>query len=739
MMKTYLKLALVSAIALAAVGCQKEGNSATSEESGVKDVTTQFVLNVATAPDTKQSKDIVQLNTNFRGISDAVLMTYITADVPSGVDAYVNKTTEPPTGTSKLFDLGKVLTAGAIDPADNENSSRRILQLTVPAGTDAVLFYGKAPRTAAATTQPYAESKLNGYTKMGTVDKQVGELSTTPSKNMFSAVGILETGTNTIDQYDATAKLMIYVINKCIDSAVDTGDYNDEYKDLPALSWSQLGHQFEFNLKGGTSRYSDLGITLSALEEVMGKAYYNFTFIQDKEYRAGSSNAVNKMIIDMYSVISKAANESGNPTNAKEANAIRLANMILNTTMQYINSSNGKYKTVAEIKSHIGAEAWAAGGFEGAKDLNEYPYGDFGIPEGAAQLGFKVQGKDDGQGGTYAKDEFYYLHPNQPLVNAVVNDNTMFDPRKYVYPAELLYYVNSAIRTSSKSDLGVEDYPNGKNNWSSDSSWGSSWNSKSVGSNTRGVAVKSNINYGVAMLKTAVDYTSAEIFYDNRSHFTDGYELDQSFTKSTLDIQLRGILIGGVNPRMNWQFTRLYTNDSPSTVFDYTKFDGVIYDDQVNYSSLPTTGNETYTLVYDNYNSTDDNQNDVYVTLEFVNNGADFWGKENLIKSGSVFYLLAKLTPTTSSTAITWPTDHQIPPLYGVNGETVPEGEVAGKSKQIPRVFIQDFITSATFRIGEKSLQNAYYSVPDLRSSQMSLGLSVDLSWQSGFNYDITF
>jgi hypothetical protein len=60
-------------------------------------------------------------------------------------------------------------------------------------------------------------------------------------------------------------------------------------------------------------------------------------------------------------------------------------------------------------------------------------------------------------------------------------------------------------------------------------------------------------------------------------------------------------------------------------------------------------------------------------------------------------------------------------------------------SKQIPRVFIQDFMTKVTFRIGHLSLQKAYVTVPDLRSSQMSLGLSVDIQWQNGFEYDIEF
>ena len=50
---------------------------------------------------------------------------------------------------------------------------------------------------------------------------------------------------------------------------------------------------------------------------------------------------------------------------------------------------------------------------------------------------------------------------------------------------------------------------------------------------------------------------------------------------------------------------------------------------------------------------------------------------------------------------------------------------------------MQDYTTVANLTI--KSLKNAYSTVPDLRSIQLNLGLSVDLTWQSGltFNVDI--
>ena len=118
--------------------------------------------------------------------------------------------------------------------------------------------------------------------------------------------------------------------------------------------------------------------------------------------------------------------------------------------------------------------------------------------------------------------------------------------------------------------------------------------------------------------------------------------------------------------------------------------------------------------------------------------GSAFFGRDNLIPSGATFYLVAKLDKPTAekAAALTWPTDHHIAPLYGIDGEAVPGGKKAGDSKEIARIFIQDFVTTVTFKLSQTSLQKAYYSTPDLRASQMSLGLDVDLQWVPGLTYN---
>lgn len=759
-MKKLFYLALAGATLLAAAACQKEQlTDSETPENGVKEVTTQFVLNVAAAPKTKVSADVVQLNNNYRGIQDAVLYTYKTGIDVASATPYV---LDPALAADKTFDFSLFSAAGTLDntgtnnqTGDNATASKRVLQLSIPVGTDAVLFYGKAIKASGVKDSDFGDSDAT--------------ISGTPNNTVIKASKILD-NTNR-DAYDRTGDLMIYLINDVLGTSVvalDTpgtiGTY--AYTSLPAISWSALGHQYEIDhYAGTTSRYTSeqgVGHAVAGLEEVLGKCYYLFTYMtpsanpytpgtpewdawvaahpdeihHHEEYRAGSSTAVKSMIIDMYRIITAASEAEA--TNDTEANAKRLAEQILTKALKYFKSADGTYKEISTLKSAniVDAAYWAAH-FEGAKDLNHFPYEDFGIPEGAAQLGFKAA-----NGTTQLKDEFYYKLPNQPLVNPTM---ASFEPKKYLYPAELWYYVNSPIRTSSDGSITATNYPDGVNNWNDSANW-TDWTSPGVvASATRAVAVTNSINYGVALLKSNVSYSAATLL-DNRKQMTDE-NTDRSIPIASAGLQLRGILVGGVNPRMNWQFIRKYENEAAGSaegLGDLSLFDGVIYDhshakDSSNKDvpvAIPTSSAATfYTTVWDNYCSTGggateaDNQNDVYVALELVNAGEAFWGRDNMIPKDGVFYLVGKLPKPTAaqSGAISWPLDHQIPPV-----------NAAGVSKKVARVFIQDFVTTANFKIGENSLKHAYYSIPDLRASQMSLGLSVDLQWTPGIEYDVT-
>lgn len=751
-MRKKVNLILAGAMMLTALACQKgpltsDGNA---EESGVKEVTTQFVLNIAAAPSTKMTADVVQKNNNFRGIEHAVLYTYKTGI--TGSNPYVLSTT---TAEDKMFDFGTFFASGGLDHEHNIDGStgstpgsKRVLQLSVPVGTDAVLFYGKATKTSGNLDSDYG----------ATITKN---LSGTPKDTKFAAKKILD-GTGAVDSYDATARLMIFIINYVLNTSL-LADHDSEHGwDLDPVSWGLYGHRYELDKYPTESRYTAdqcLNHSLEGLEEILGKCYYLFTYIVPAssptrphgEYRAGSSEAVKSMILDMYKVIS--ATSSATPTTAREANAKRMAEAILDKALLFFDQNTGQYFGITTLKSRLAQyNIVDATTFEStygsAKDLNGYPFEDFGIPVGAAQLGFVVEKTERPSGhpqeGTLAPtDEFFYYHPNKPLVNPTM---TVFEPRKYIFPAELMYTVNSPIRTTS-ADVTIASFPDGVTPWATSSWTGWTYPGKVEGS-TRGVAVAHSINYGVALLKSSVQIGDGfTAFQDNRAAITSMRggvtEPNRLINVGDAQLELRGILVGGVNPRMNWQFTRYYTSTGDHEgIGDLSLFDGVIYDHSLASGTVPTpVGKPNYTLVYDNYNSSAAAlaQNDVYIALEFVNGGDAFFGRDNLIPNGGVFYLVAKLDKPTAeqANAIQWPTDHQIPPIWGVDGETVTSPNVKGDSKKIARVFIQDFVTTVTFTLGEYSLQHAYYSTPDLRASQMSLGLSVDLQWTPGVNYDI--
>lgn len=141
-------------------------------------------------------------------------------------------------------------------------------------------------------------------------------------------------------------------------------------------------------------------------------------------------------------------------------------------------------------------------------------------------------------------------------------------------------------------------------------------------------------------------------------------------------------------------------------------------------------------MVFDNYHPTA--QQDVVIAVELQNNSdVDFWGLNNLIPKGGKFYLVGQLklssisdtdkntikgkcfTNTTNSNTDDFRAPHLTQEDFAF------------------RVFMQDFKTIANFTIGATSLQKAYSTVPDLRSVQMTFGLSVDLDWRAGATFNV--
>lgn len=739
--------------AVAIVGCQREPvNVNSTYDPDTQSVTTQFVLNVATEQNnsTKMSADAVQKNNNFLGITNAQLLTYATSASASAISAGSSFVNDPNLTAGKVHNLGTVYSTAMITPEDNQtSSSHRVLDLSIPTQTDAVLFYATAVNSHKST---------NGA-RQGSMTMHIDPSPKNTYFDMDARIGLMT------DSYYQSANLIALILNYVARSNVgaqEPGEKQDGYSGLGPLAWKTLGHLYEYNhdkMHGRTVSPIDPARELKALEEQLGLAYSTITYVENGEYRSASATSIIAVMAEIDRMARAAM--AATPNFAEEANAKRLANNIHSRITLFFDSTNDyEFKPLSDIKTAvtgilgISETDWNSYYKLALSDMNEFPRKGYHIPSGAAQLGITRGGFPD------EDDEFFYRIPNQALLNQV----NKFQPSHYLYPAELAYYVNSPLRVTDKSGLVESSYPDGVNTWDTATSWATNgWYFGKVVSTTKGVAVRYNIHYGVALLKSAVAWSaktddgSANLTYleDNRSLKTNGQEPNNKIYlsassapagASTAKFELTGVLIGGQVDRVNWQFLKYGgdpgTHDQTQGDFpaDHTDFNYVVYDDAINGATfndsdemtggapVPTAvGNENYTLVFDNYDPTKDadNQRDVYVALEFRNNGDPFWGKENIIPTGGTFYLLAKL-PHGTINSDNWPTNYQIPPL-----------NTDGTSQKISRVFIQDFMTTAIFRIGQSTLQHAFVSVPNLSTTQMSLGLSVDLSWSTGLSFDV--
>ena len=559
----------------------------------------------------------------------------------------------------------------------------------MPTGTDAMLFYGKAIKTSTAE------------------DNEVGKVTYSVSGSTATAFHFdlnTRVGGNTT-RYEHTAQVLAAIMTKIVNVS---GSYTVNTTTYP--SWTGPATL--------TSTWKDLneetqGRSLSPLEEILYKAFYTLTHYGANELRGGSSNAIHTTVKDLYSVTIKVANAT--PTSPYEELAKHLAQQINTQIKNYFTDGETEavigFKGVDVIKTAMGA-SWADDWNDVlTAELENFPVTTFNLPEGAAQLTY-----------TGSTNTFSHKYPGTSLLDK----STSTQPGAYMLPAELMYRCNSGVRTSNKEKTSSTGYPNGVANWDDNSKWDSDWTGTEVTSATRATAMTQNVNYGVAMLKSTVQIKEGvTALEDNRAALNTG-EANKSFAPANIDFAWTGVIIGGQPASADWQFL-------PTS----TSFDKLVYDDHIAGAAAGTAVPKTagsasapnYTILFDNYTSAAA-QNKVRVALQFVNKGEDFWGRDNLIRKGQTFYLVAELDPTTEAIA-NWDTYYQVPPL-----------DASGVSTKTTRVFVQDYMTTANFKLTAdatnhtSSLQDAYVTIPDLRSSQLSFGLSVDLDWRPGLTFD---
>ena len=741
MMKKIKNYAILSAIAFAgAMGFSScsdenvvaENNPNYNPETG--EVSTEFVFNVATSntPTTRMSAHDVQAEvtsaSDFRGIANAMLLTF-----KLGTDKDGNHISTPLVA-DKTYNFGTVLGAGTLDPSDGTNlpKSRRVVQISLPTETNAMIFYGKAPKTSSNNAQgkilwaPVPDGKLADDS--ATLCRIVPKTAYDESPNKTEAALL---------QYE---NLIANVLTEIVNSYVpaQTFTYGSESVTLTKpVKWSDYVDVTD--AKKLDKKVTDVVGTanMCALGEILGNEFLTLNTIYDGELRAGSGSSVSYMMKELVATVNSVA--TAVPFSLQETIAKAVGDSIVARVEKYFDKENDyKWKSTTDVKAIKSVLDKDKNLVLASSDLNVFPT-DFDLPLGSVILQFLIDGN------ATAGFTFKYAYKGTVETYAMGGSaNDGFNPLNYTYPAELCYFGNSPIRVTNET-VATKDYPDGVSDWNTDSKWtNNNWTRDGhVLSTTQSVAMQYNIQYGTALLKTMVRY-GAQVLQDNNSAIQNARsgatEANNTInvTTSNQHFQLTGVLVGGQEATVGWNY--LAKSETPG-------FGSMVYDNvgTINIPAATATagGNASdpvYTLLWDNWQaSANGKQRTVYVALEFKNNSKGFWGKNNFIREGGTFYIVGKLDPDAIVGAqgdgesnadyyakgITWPTNQALPP-YDANGNTIKQR----------RVFIQDFMTTATFVIDEYSLQEALVAVPDLRSGQISLGLSVDLQWETGLNFD---
>ena len=244
---------------------------------------------------------------------------------------------------------------------------------------------------------------------------------------------------------------------------------------------------------------------------------------------------------------------------------------------------------------------------------------------------------------------------------------------RYTYPAELVFFTDSPIRTSAE-EVSKTTYQTTDKLWSAflDTYYNGS---TAVNTNTKAVAVENPLQYGVANLQVTLTGMAATL--------KDAKDEVVSNTSMTT-LPLTGVIIGG-------QHT-VGHNMKPRGA--HTDVDGrFIYETNI---VSEDAGKSINTLVLQSYDG-----EKVPVILELENcTGKSFTGKDGIVYPDTRFYLIGLIDPD--------------------------DKKVVGNDYTY-RVFTQDYTTIMSMSIA--SLANAYTSMPDLLAPRLEVGVQVVTKW----------
>lgn len=795
------------AVATALVACQREPKAADNPTYNPDDKTVlaRLVLNLSTAsgsPNTKQTSEAVQSDGNtFRGIQDVHLLTYsVKTKGPKGEYFLYDVQNDLAT---KDFDLGNMMQEGDA----NKNKGLRVLQLALPLETNTVLLYGRATRTGNDTDEKLGHVDAAGNALQTPLTNVTFSLKDRMNgkENLFTLygdlmgrilTGIMNTGLEIHDPKrgykvpSETAPSDYEDGRYCFwwpaDSVASTlSFYYDSEEKIHLPDSSIYVHQetgIKYRLYWGSviwQEYGDAygkGTVLAPLAEVMGEAYHNITTLSTKtdstgnvlrELRAASSGAVLRITQDLYGILSRVIKAT--PTTGEEMIAQLLAAEILDRASKFFyvdhTTETVYYHSLGTILSGVDAliPERTSGNYAGITD--DFFYRDKGDPaltrSSTAQVGFPVNMGMPLGSAIMTFINPHKLNPSNPYapdynvvqyldaIPAYGMGGVNFPVTNYRYPAELMYYTNSNIRTSDV-DKKNSDYPEFTAIWWDDTYWSGWKGGNDIKSSTQSVAVAKTINYGTALLATKVGYSASTIHDNNKGLHPTEANNTINVERLSKQFEITGIMIGGVCDQVGWDFIPK-TSDFTKMIYDDLSYD--IATDSTNYKGgvfIPrytATANDRfsqdmYTLTFDNYDKTKDpdKQNVVYMALEIKNRtGQDLWGELNMIRRDGTFYLVGALDPTDSVAVSKFykGTGANRKIDLSRNDMNYPPFDAQGNTINAPRVFMQDYITTVKLNFTPESLSHAYLTMPDLRAGQISLGLSVDVSWEKGYEFEV--
>lgn len=395
----------------------------------------------------------------------------------------------------------------------------------------------------------------------------------------------------------------------------------------------------------------------------LGKLYAKYT-----SAKAGSANSIRLTLQSLY-------NNLGGIVTGANADAQTVAKAIRTKIEESFN------KTTA-------TDGYVTLAYKATGDVSKYP-NNINLPDGAVQLSFD------------ATNKFTYAATSS--LTGIQNLNAS----KICFPAAIYYFQSSDLAATAK-ELETNQWPTTTTNWTAATApWlkdatnlADGWTSD-VKATTRSIAMRKNINYGVANLATTVKCGAASLPDNTGLTVTDPSEFAGTVAVPEAGFSVTGLLIGGQPTKVGFNF-----QPASDDAFDYTIYDNNLTNIVANNGTASTT-NYTIVLPNDKGRGVAD-QNKVNVAIELTNNsGVAFRGADGIIPAGGKFYLVGQLNPDAKT-------------IEGVTN---------------PAVFMSDYMTTMNLTI--TSLKSAYNTIPDLRSTKLQLGLSVDLEWQKGIQFDV--